>query len=131
MRSIRLFCDDDHTLGQVLDAAGVAPVFEGMALQEDGSAMGGLSCQIGETSLLAKVVIWPDDGTAAKAAVTGAGFVNGQVAGTPAGQHKRGCLADAVAVQQAGMGDTPGVALRMQGLWVDSRATTFPFYLPS
>lgn len=121
MRSIRLFCDDDHTLGQVLDAAGVAPVFEGMALQEDGSAMGGLSCQIGETSLLAKVVIWPDDGTAAKAAVTGAGFVNGQ-----SQEHLQASTNEAASLmqwlyRQAGMGDTPGVALRMQGLWVDSQ----------
>ena len=62
----------------MLDAAGVSPVFEGQAVQEDGSAVCGLSCWIGETALQAKVVIWPGDGPAAKAAITGAGFLNGQ-----------------------------------------------------
>lgn len=121
MRSIRLFCDDDHTLGQVLDAAGVSPVFEGLAVQEDGSAVGGISCWIGETALLAKVVIWPDDGAAAKAAVTGAGFVNGQSQERLSATTNEAAALVQWLYRQAGMGDTPGIALRMQGMWVDDQ----------
>lgn len=121
MRSIRLFCDDDHTLGQVLDAAGVSPVFEGQAVQEDGSAVCGLSCWIGETALQAKVVIWPGDGPAAKAAITGAGFLNGQSQERLSATTNEAASLVRWLYRQAGMGDTPGVALRMQGMWVDSQ----------
>lgn len=63
LKSIRLFYDDEHSLGQVMNAAGLQPFFSELTVQEDGSALGFIFCKIGESFLELDLKIQPGQRT--------------------------------------------------------------------
>ncbi len=116
LKSIRLFYDDEHSLGQVMNAAGLQPFFSELTVQEDGSALGFIFCKIGESFLELDLKIQPGQRTVV---FTNALFLDSEMEKSVQASTNQAASLLQWMYGQAGMDDTPGLARRIQGTWED------------